>query len=58
MKELSQIELMSLPIEELKILFFKTRSLIFEGKRKKKDTTNIEIYNCYILKALEEREKI
>ena len=58
MKELTQIELMLLPIEELKNLFFKTRSMIFEGKRKKIDTTNIEIYNCYILKAIEERGKI
>jgi hypothetical protein len=58
MEELTQEELMSLPTEELKNLFLKTRSMIFAGKRKKIDTTNIEIYNCYILKALEEKAKI
>ena len=55
MKELSQEELMQLSFNELKELFFKTRSKIFEGKRKKINTVAIEIYNCYILKALEEK---
>ena len=58
MKELSQRELMLLTDEELKNLFFKTRSMIFSGRRNDIDTTNIEIYNCYILKAIEEKNKV
>ena len=49
-KELSMLELSLLSLEELKNLFFKTRSIIIELKKQKKDTVNIEIYNCYIAK--------
>lgn len=54
-KELSYFELIKLDHETLKHLFFKTRSEIIKGKRNKIDMTNIEIYNCYIEKALNEK---
>ena len=54
-KELSYFELIKLDQETLAQLFLKTRSAIINGKRQKRDMTNIEIYNCYIEKAIEEK---
>lgn len=54
--ELSVLELSHLTLEELKILFLKTRSIIIERKRQKKETIDIEIYNCYIHKAIQEKK--
>ena len=56
-KELSILELSLLSLEELKNLFFKTRSVIIESKKRKKDTVDIEIYNCYIYKAIQEKKE-
>jgi hypothetical protein len=54
-KELSYFELIKLDQETLTQLFLKTRSAIINGKRQKRDMTDIEIYNCYIEKAIEEK---
>ena len=55
-KELTYEELMLLPEKQLNALFLETRSKIINGKRIKKDTTEIEIYNCYIIKAIEDKD--
>jgi hypothetical protein len=53
--ELTYTELMKLTENELKKLFLQTRSAIIGGKKIKKDVTNIEIYNCYIALAIEDK---
>ena len=55
-KELTYEELMLLPEKQLNALFLETRSKIINGKRIKKDTTEIEINNCYIIKAIEDKD--
>lgn len=56
-KELTYDELILLPDDQLKQLFLETRSKIINGQKTKKDTTDIEIYNCYITKAIEDKSK-
>ena len=55
-EELSPEELSQLSMEDLKDLFLKTRSLIMELKRNKMNAVNIEIYNCYIHRAIQEKK--
>ena len=57
-QELTYNELMSLSDDQLKELFLLTRSKIINGQKFKKDTTEIEIYNCYITKAIEDKGKV
>ena len=56
-KELTYNELMSLSEDQLRELFLLTRSKIINGQKFKKDTTEIEIYNCYITKAIEDKAR-
>lgn len=56
-KELTYDELILLTDDKLKQLFLETRSKIIDGQKIKKDTTDIEIYNCYITKAIEDKSK-
>lgn len=53
-KEYSYYELKKLDKNILTSLFLKTRSEIIFGKKNNQDTTAIEIYYCYIQKAIEE----
>ena len=55
-KEYSYYELMKLDKKILADLFLRTRSEIIFGKKQKIDTTEVEIYNCYIQKAIEEKK--
>lgn len=57
-KELTYYELTQLDKEVLASLFLKTRSEIIFGKKNNKDTTDIEIYHCYIQKAIEDALEI
>jgi hypothetical protein len=56
-KELTYSELMLLTDDQLRELFLLTRSKIIKGQKFKKDTTEIEIYNCYITKAIEDKAR-
>lgn len=55
MKEYNEYDLSIMPLEDIKRHFLEIRSLIIKAKKEKKDARNLEIYFCYVMKAIEDR---
>ena len=57
MKYYSELELSYLNDEDIRTLFLEVRSVILTSQRKKEDCKEKEIYFCYIVRELQNRNQ-
>ena len=57
MKQLSEVSLKELSDEQLKKTFLDLRYQINKSKRLKKDSKDLEVYYCYVIREMEARDR-